>query len=292
MHHPFDAVTLQTLAHWLGTHALPLWAAGALLVGLTTLVGWRLQTRQTQQRRLAVSAGREAPHRLGTPYGHLKLGLLLWAVAGAGFATLAWHIGPGGALAQFDEALRATLHEQLPHSALVGFAAISFLGNPPTVVVLTVMVALWLLWRRQRALACGWIGAVAGNALVNKMLKHVFERARPPHDHGVVAETGFSFPSGHASGTLATYGMLAYLAIRLAPSPWHLPAVTAAALLAYSAAVSRVALQVHYASDVVAGLLSGSAWLALCILALQAQQARSLAQPTPAAEAALSREPG
>ena len=68
--------------------------------------------------------------------------------------------------------------------------------------------------------------------------------------------------------------------------------MTAAALLAYSAAVSRVALQVHYASDVVAGLLSGSAWLALCILALQAQQARSLAQPTPAAEAALSREPG
>ena len=113
------------------------------------------------------------------------------------------------------------------------------------------------------------MAAVVGNALLNKGLKHLFERDRPAHWHGVVTETGYSFPSGHASGTLATYGMLAYLVLRLAPPLWHVPALLGAAWLAWMGACSRVLLQVHYASDVLAGLASGSVWLGLCIVGLR-----------------------
>ncbi len=147
-------------------------------------------------------------------------------------------------------------------------------GDPPVVIALVAAVGAWLLWRRERLLALAWVAAVVGNALLNKGLKHLFERARPPHLHGIVHETGYSFPSGHASGTLAAYGMLAYVVLRLAPPAWHMPALLGAAWLAWTGACSRVLLQVHYASDVLAGLASGSVWLGLCILGLRHAQQR------------------
>jgi undecaprenyl-diphosphatase len=59
--------------------------------------------------------------------------------------------------------------------------------------------------------------------------------------------------------------MLAYLALRMLPKAWHLPAQIAALALALMVGISRVVLRVHFASDVAAGFASGSAWLALCI---------------------------
>jgi membrane-associated phospholipid phosphatase len=96
-------------------------------------------------------------------------------------------------------------------------------------------------------------------------LKQLFARMRPSHAvNGAVAD-GFSFPSGHSSGTVVAFGMLAYLGLRLLPQRWHLPVLLAAVLLALSVGVSRIFLRVHYVSDVAAGFASGTAWLAACI---------------------------
>ncbi|RZJ16359.1 MAG: phosphatase PAP2 family protein, partial [Haliea sp.] len=78
---------------------------------------------------------------------------------------------------------------------------------------------------------------------------------------------------------LVVYGMLAYLLVRLQPPHWpagvRLAAVLAATALAFVIGSSRVFLQVHYASDVVAGFASGLAWLAVCIGALELARYRS-----------------
>ena len=63
--------------------------------------------------------------------------------------------------------------------------------------------------------------------------------------------------------------MLAYVAVRLLPERWELPAVLVAAGLAFSIGCSRVFLQVHWASDVLAGLASGSAWLVVCVVSIE-----------------------
>jgi len=63
--------------------------------------------------------------------------------------------------------------------------------------------------------------------------------------------------------------MLAYLALRLAPPRWHLPAMLGAAALAGTVGSSRVFLQVHYASDVLAGFASGTAWLLVAIIGVE-----------------------
>nr|WP_186511157.1 phosphatase PAP2 family protein [Caenimonas sedimenti] len=59
--------------------------------------------------------------------------------------------------------------------------------------------------------------------------------------------------------------MLAYLAIRVTTARWHAPAVLAAVPIALTIGASRILLQVHYTSDVVARFSSGLSWLVLCI---------------------------
>ncbi|WP_046059474.1 phosphatase PAP2 family protein, partial [Paracidovorax citrulli] len=86
------------------------------------------------------------------------------------------------------------------------------------------------------------------------------------HTHGVSVAEGYSFPSGHSSSSMVAYGMLAYLAVRLLPARWHLPALLAAASVVFTVGWSRVVLQVHYASDVLAGWVTGGTWLVCCVL--------------------------
>lgn len=68
---------------------------------------------------------------------------------------------------------------------------------------------------------------------------------------------------------LLAYGMLAYLALRLLPTKWHLPALLTAVAIAFSVGASRLFLRVHFASDVLAGFMSGAAWLAVCIMGME-----------------------
>ena len=74
--------------------------------------------------------------------------------------------------------------------------------------------------------------------------------------------------------------MLAYLLVRITRRAWHLSIVTAALGLILLIGFSRIFLQVHYFSDVLAGYLSGAAWLAVCVagteIAFGHRQRRSL----------------
>ena len=145
------------------------------------------------------------------------------------------------------------------------FAALTRLGDTATLTVLCIGVALALGVTGRRGLALGWVAAVAGNALLNTTLKRIFERVRPLHEGGLVLEHGFSFPSGHSSGSLVAYCMLAYVAVRVLPPRWHLPAACTAVALALTVGASRVFLRVHFVSDVLAGFASGAAWLVVCV---------------------------
>jgi membrane-associated phospholipid phosphatase len=107
---------------------------------------------------------------------------------------------------------------------------------------------------------------MAGNGVLNPLLKRIVARARPLHEHGLAHAEGYSFPSGHTSGAVVAYGMLAYLLLRLAPPRWHLPVLLATVALVFTVGCSRVVLQVHWASDVLAGFASGTAWLLVCVV--------------------------
>ena len=254
---------LLAAAAWAGRHALPLFVAllGALLLGLALL--GRLWRQRLWPR------ARDVLPRPALLLSSLGIGLALLLGAAALFAEIADELGDGELMARLDDALMLALRAHVDSRTLQFFRALTRLGDSAWLVPLTLVVALALWWRDRGALALAWLLVLGGNALSIPLLKRIFERVRPLHDHGLVSESGFSFPSGHAAGATVVYGMLAYLALRMLSARWHGPAALLAVALAITVGASRVFLQVHYASDVLAGFAWGSAWLVVSVLAIE-----------------------
>ncbi len=196
-------------------------------------------------------------------------------LAGAAFAELADEIGVDESLARFDTELAAALGRHVSHSVLHAFSLITVLGNREVLIALAVGVLVALLWKRRWLLAGAWAVATAGGGLMNTVLKEIFARSRPLHEHGLVTETSFSFPSGHASGSMLVYSLLGYLLVRHTPRQWHIPVAIVMSALIIFVGSSRVILQVHYFSDILAGYASAAAWVAMCIAGLEAVRWRT-----------------
>jgi undecaprenyl-diphosphatase len=136
-----------------------------------------------------------------------------------------------------------------------------FLG----MTVLCVLATLWLaklgLRREARFLAACGIGAF----FLSSGLKLLFQRARPDATALYLLDVpgSFSFPSGHALGSTCVVGGLAIVGVLLSRSSLA-RAATIVACLVYvvGVAASRVYFGMHFPSDVVGGMLAGSAWVA------------------------------
>ena len=107
---------------------------------------------------------------------------------------------------------------------------------------------------------------LGGAALLNIILKLLFERVRPDLWEQLVVETSFSFPSGHSMASAALAGVIIYFIIRSRLKVWLKSTAIAAAVI-YVALVgfSRLYLGVHYPTDVVGGWLVTSLWLLVTI---------------------------
>ena len=164
----------------------------------------------------------------------------------------------------------------MPLPALRAIAALTHLGDLLWVASASAVIALILLARRHWQLAGIWVLTMVGIVPLNGGLKALFRRARPLHDHGFIVEHSWSFPSGHAFGAIVFYGALAYVLLRLLPPRWHRAVIAVAVTMVGLIGISRIALQVHYFSDVLAGFASGAVWLLLCIGVAERLRARAL----------------
>lgn len=132
------------------------------------------------------------------------------------------------------------------------------LGSEAVVTVLTLIAVLYCLWagRARLVLALLWIPLTF---LLSTLVKLLVHRPRPVAALIVVPAT-YAFPSGHAAAASALFLTLALLATgaerRVGPRRLMIGAAVALALLV---GWSRIYLGVHYFSDVVGGLLLGSA---------------------------------
>lgn len=248
---------MNPMVEWTAAHALLLWILLLLLALLSGDLAWQHNARW--HRRAAQSG--HVPTVLRWQVGIFLLGALALFFTAITLAIFGRH---GAALAGFDAGLAEALRNQMPPPVLRVVAALTRLGDSLWVGSVAVLVLLGLLLRRHWQLALAWAVALAGIVPINGGLKALFQRVRPLHDHGFVIEPGWSFPSGHAFGAVVFYGMLAYVLQRLSPR-FHRAIIAAAMLLICVVGISRILLQVHYFSDVLAGYAAGAAWLVLCI---------------------------
>lgn len=131
-------------------------------------------------------------------------------------------------------------------------------GSALTLVPFDALVAAWLLRRGRRNAALFWAVSVVGAAIVNFAAKNIFTRVRPSMWLSRVAETTYSFPSGHAMSTMAA---VAALCVLLWPTRWRWWALGMGGVGVALVGASRVYWGVHYPSDILAGWAASLAWV-------------------------------
>lgn len=144
---------------------------------------------------------------------------------------------------------------------------ITALGGTWVVVVTAVVVAAVEIARsRSRWVVPFLVAVMLGSTLLTEAIKAIVDRARPELEP-VAATLGPAFPSGHSSTAAASWAAFALIAGRWwGPRAW--PALAGIAVgIAVAVAVSRVLLDVHWLTDVLAGLSLGWAWFAVCAIA-------------------------
>ncbi len=207
----------------------------------------------------ARTRGREAAGDAGVPWPWLVLAVV-GLVGFASVTALAW----ARVTFPFDAPLRSIA---LQWSAWSGvWAAISDAANIPLIVIGVAIVA-WLLWKGHRREAVLVIITLALVTAGSEGVKQLVHRPRPPGSSTVVPGVIYSFPSGHELESVTILGIVALLAWRSSrPRAARLAVAIAVALFCAAVAVARVAIDAHYPSDVLAGLLGGLGVLAVFAL--------------------------
>jgi undecaprenyl-diphosphatase len=135
--------------------------------------------------------------------------------------------------------------------------AVSDVLSPTVLRVLSALVAAALWLKGQRSVAIFVVVSMAGAAALESVVKVLVGRARPVFPHPVAHAAGASFPSGHAMTSFVAFGLLVLLVAPRRRTAAIVLGIVAVALVGFS----RLALGVHYLSDVLAGWLLGAAWL-------------------------------
>jgi undecaprenyl-diphosphatase len=211
--------------------------------------------------------------------------LRLAAVAGAALlfgvllvlVRLRW-----SALESVDHGLAADLNRAVaPHRPLVlvlGF--ITRLGSHAILIWLTLIATVLLAARRRLRLAVFLVVSGAGALVLDPALKAAVGRLRPVVAHPVAVGGGDSFPSGHALGSIITYGALLLVFLPALPRRWRTPVLSAVAVLLVAIGFSRLALGVHYLSDVIGAWALGVAWLGVTAYATEVWRLEEGLRPT------------
>lgn len=201
-------------------------------------------------------------------------GLAVWA-----FAGLLEEVLDKAKLVHWDVAANEWLHVHATATGLRIFHAITLVGSPGVWAVAT-LFALWLLWRRERFLLLAWIASNVGGGLLQLLLKSTIHRDRPQYAARYLHGQSYSFPSGHTmSATICWSLMVVCAGLSLG---WH--GRRRAMLYVFSTTLiiaigfSRLYLGVHYPSDVVGGLIAGTAWVVLCATTMRIVQSAEAAR--------------
>lgn len=221
------------------------------------------------ERAVAEAPGRRARRLDPTDVTGLVLTLALAAVVlgGAILASLAVIVRSTDVLAGLDNSVadwgdrHATVFS---HHALV---LVTDLGETWAVAVVAALVVIVDYLRRRNPWTLPFLlAAILGDKLITEILKHLVDRARPTLE-AVAATLGPSFPSGHSSTAAASWAAFALVAGQWwGRRAWPLLAGLAVGI-PVGVALSRVLLDVHWLTDVIAGLALGWAWFAACAIA-------------------------
>jgi membrane-associated phospholipid phosphatase len=153
--------------------------------------------------------------------------------------------------------------------------------GPTAFRLLTVMLIIFSLVRRNVRVAMFLVISVELSGIITEIAKYAASRPRPTT--AFVTAPSTSFPSGHALGVMV--GVLALLTVVLpvVRRPLRAWLVALGTLIVVAIGIGRVVLNVHYPSDVVAGWALGYAYFVACLLIVPPTRRVTATDETPAA---------
>ena len=185
-------------------------------------------------------------------------------------------------LREADESVADELNELVaPHPAVVdGLEALTELGGVLGATYVLSLTAAFLWIRDRRRLTAYVLTTGLGLLVLVPLTKVLVGRERPRVPVPVTdLPVTDSFPSGHAMTAVVTWVVVALVVAPSVRSRWRRWLLPSAVLLAVAIGATRLALGVHYLSDVLAGWALGAGWLAVTTALFRTWQAAGPDQP-------------
>ena len=264
----FTLVTVVLMLHPLARGAAHLARA---LMGSALGRSLRLRVARADPGVSAELARRAELRRMG--------GLPLTLAIGATLCLAAWSAGMVSTdwISRCDHWTEDLLSPYRTVPLVNAFAGLTNLGRTAALAGI-VLVATGLLSRLERPLVLPLWVAFLGSEVSTWLAKYGFDRPRPDIETGISA-LGPSFPSAHASGSMAVFGFLAYAIARGLGRGKTFEVWYWAVVLVFVVGFSRVFLGVHYLSDVVAGWAVGAFWVLAATALTGGQAAAAVGDP-------------
>ncbi len=184
------------------------------------------------------------------------------------FLILSIHVA-NGATQELDEALMTWVYGIRSPGLSTVMEAITYVGNPASIILVLVLLLAFPKTRLRYG-----VPAVVVTLMTQSLKmagKYIIQRPRPDAALFLVSESGYSFPSGHAIGTLSLYGLMFILLLYYRKKDkekgikpdWEGGAfgglLVVTGFLAIAVGVSRPYVGVHYPTDILGGWLVAAA---------------------------------
>lgn len=220
----------------------------------------------------------------------LTLALAIIVLGGLVLAILAYLVRASDRLVELDESVAEWGFAHASDLSDLGLEVVTTLGETWFVIVAAVVLAVADHLRTPTRWVTGYLALVIlGQNFLTRTIKDLADRVRP--DLNPIAETlGPSFPSGHSASAAAFYAAAALVLGRGRPRATRALLAGGAVGITVAVAGSRVLLDVHWLSDVIAGVALGWAWFAVCSLAFGGRVLRFGAAVEKAEQVAVSEE--
>lgn len=203
-------------------------------------------------------------------YGlRLSLFAVAFLLAAVPFGWLLGQVLGGGSFVRLDTAAARHLHAWVRRSPtfVTPLEVVTFFGSPACLWLLATPAAL-LAWRRHHPRLGVFLAVTAlGGGLLGALVKDAVGRPRPSLVDPVATAQGQSFPSGHSMSSTVVYGALLLVFLPVFARRLRPAVIGGVVLLVGAIGFSRLALGVHYISDVLGGYVLGLAWLAASVAA-------------------------
>jgi undecaprenyl-diphosphatase len=204
-------------------------------------------------KKLKVPVLHQKPNKKAVASIALLVGFILFTIFKAGFQSIDVTVNLWAATIHTDT---ATLIAKGLHYAF----------DTIITLVITIVIAGFLLIKGRKIQSLLLIAAVGGNALFVAAIKTIMQVVRP--ENQLLQDASFAYPSGHCASTIVFVGLLTFYVWLKCGSSQRIKITSLAifGLIVAFVSFDRIYLNMHWLSDVIGGCLLGTFWLSFCII--------------------------